>query len=98
MTLRFYGRQGEEIDLLTWQDLRHEPSYLEVGLTDVGPFTVSTVWVGLDSRDPPRIFETIVFNHATFMTRSVERWLSLSEAEAEHWNTVAAVKKDLYEP
>lgn len=44
--------------------LLEDDDYRHVGSTEIGPYWVSTVWLGLDhgfGRGPPIIFETMVF-------------------------------------
>jgi hypothetical protein len=60
----FYDREGKPISLDEWGRLHEDKSYLRVGNTDLGPYWVSTVWLGVDHRfgdGPPVIFETMVF-------------------------------------
>lgn len=61
-----YDRNGQPI---TWERycelLGDERDYKRVELTDVGAYTVSTVWLGINHRHigpgAPIIFETLVF-------------------------------------
>lgn len=64
--LKKYDKFGNEIDLKTWAQLFEDIEYRRIGLDEVGDFTVSTVWLGLDhnwSGGEPIIFETMVFDN-----------------------------------
>lgn len=61
-----YDKLGQPISIERYGELRMLPDYYRVGLTDVGPYQVSTVWLGFDHRfgidiGAPIIFETMVF-------------------------------------
>lgn len=61
-----YDRQGKPItDLLAWAKLLENESYKRVAEDQIGPYWVSTVWLGLDHnhsiKGSPLIFETMVF-------------------------------------
>ena len=68
---RYFNRKGERITQAEWiaavgDERRHDfETYRRVAETDIGPYWVSTVWLGLDhnfsSKGPPLIFETMVF-------------------------------------
>lgn len=80
-----------EPDALKWARW-FETADRKVALTEVGPHTISTVFLGLDhnfmGKGPPLLFETMVFSdgEATdYMTRS-SSWL---EAEGQHHKAVA---------
>ena len=65
----YYNRQGEPIGLHEWADLMEDAEYRLVANTEVGPYRISTVWLGLDHSwssivggpGVPIIFETMVF-------------------------------------
>jgi hypothetical protein len=63
--LIYYDRKGRPIsDTLAWARLFEDKSYKVLKQEMVGPYWVSTVWLGLDHRfgiGPPLIFETMVF-------------------------------------
>lgn len=64
--LLYYDRDGNVINLAQWGMLRASDNYHRVAETQVGPYWVSTVWLGIDHNftsagDPPIIFETMVF-------------------------------------
>jgi hypothetical protein len=64
---RYYNRQGEPITLDEWCKLAIQVDAKRVALSAVGPYVVSTVWLGLDhgfslyEDAPPIIFESMVF-------------------------------------
>lgn len=60
----YYDRDGRPISLAAWLALLGSPGAKRVALTQVGPYMVSTVWLGLDhsfGAGDPLIFETMVF-------------------------------------
>lgn len=64
MSLTYYGRDGRELHLRNALQLSADPKYKQVALDSVGPYRISTVWLGLDHNwgdGPPLIFETMVF-------------------------------------
>ena len=62
-----YDLQGRPCSLRQWATLMEKPGVRFIAKTNVGPFRVSTVWLGLDHGfgypGPPLIFETMVFEH-----------------------------------
>lgn len=61
----YFDRQGQPIDLITWAGLFEDRVYAQVAFDQVGPFRVSTVWLGLNhnySGGVPLIFETMIFD------------------------------------
>ena len=60
-----YDRDGRPMGLDEWVVRFEDMEYKRVALTSVGPFNVSTVWLGTDhnwsGEGPPIIFETMVF-------------------------------------
>lgn len=66
----YYDRDGNPISMRQWSMLRqwsaeHDNQYIRVAQDTIGPYWVSTVWIGLNHRfvpGPPWIFETMVFN------------------------------------
>ncbi|HTF53635.1 MAG TPA: hypothetical protein VK735_39835 [Pseudonocardia sp.] len=64
MTIRHYNREGDPISLVELGRLYEDLDYRRVVFTKVGPYEVSTAWLGTDHRygdGPPLIFETMVF-------------------------------------
>jgi len=62
-----YDRDGNQISWKQWARLAESDYYRRVGYTEIGPYVVSTVWLGLDhsfGHGPPIIFETAVFSKA----------------------------------
>lgn len=65
-SLGYYDRDGNPITLMQWAELLEGGEGIRrVALTEVGPYVVSTVWLGLDhgygKGHAPLIFETMVF-------------------------------------
>lgn len=94
-----YDRQGHRITFREWAEMRGpdpEQDYRRVAGTTVGPYWVSTVWLGLDHAHmgPPLIFETMVFHEESGMTDIVcERYSTESQALAGHALVVADVEQ-----
>lgn len=90
--MSYFNRQGKPIGMREWSRLMDDPDYRIVEQTQIGPFWLSTVWLGLDyqfvSGGPPLIFETMLFE-STEAERTAERpernpWTDLARA---HWET-----------
>lgn len=85
---RYYkdGTKMKDDDYAEWSRLKDDPSYSRIGSTQIGPYLVSTVWLGLDHRftdeGPPLIFETMVFDQS----RDEDSW---SELYCERYSTEA---------
>ncbi len=95
------GRQVVEASLLEWARwLEAAGEARIVGRTTVGPYEVSTVFLGLDhsfGSGPPVLWETMVFDadggrSDHDMQRCAGGW---ADAEAMHARTVAAVRAAL---
>lgn len=61
-----YDKLGQPISIERFGQLRELPDYFRVAQTQIGPFWVSTIWLGFDHRfgidiGAPIIFETMVF-------------------------------------
>lgn len=65
-----YDRDGNPLSWEQWAVLAEDDDYRRVDLTEVGPYVVSTVWLGLDhsylGQGPPVIFETMVFTRSAW--------------------------------
>ena len=61
----FYDRQGKPITVEKANGLLGDIDYKRLAVTKIGPYVVSTVWLGVDHGytrpGPPVIFETMVF-------------------------------------
>ena len=82
----------EEPDLLKWAEW-FETADRVVAQTDVGPYVVSTIFLGIDhqfGKGPPLLFETMVFidGDAEDYQRRCATWLG---AERQHARMVALV-------
>jgi len=65
----WYDRQGNRISVAEWGRLHDDLDYVRLGTTEIGPYVVSTVWLGLDhgfGGGPPVIFETMVFTRSAW--------------------------------
>jgi hypothetical protein len=60
----FFDKEGRPIDIPTADRLLSDMDYVRVGQETVGPYWVSTIWLGVNRRvgdGPPILFETMVF-------------------------------------
>jgi len=90
----YYNRLGVPISLREWSTLMEDLDYRRIGLTTVGRFTVSTVWLGLDHSlrsfttafgrgdHVPLIFETMVFDDSEGDDHDLEMERYATEAAA----------------
>jgi hypothetical protein len=86
--LKHYDWQGNEISLEQWAKLFGDERH--IGDTDVGNVRISTVWLGIDYRFPPLIFETMIFGGD--LNEYQERYATEQEARAGHERAVELVK------
>lgn len=107
----WYDRQGVRItDPQRWYDLHADQEYKFVAQETVGPYWVSTVWLGLDHGwyrehpSPPIIFETMVFTDDTNAETGFRddfdqrRYSTEAEAIAGHQETCQLVRATLLDP
>lgn len=97
-----YDRQGQPISIERWAVLHSDEDYIRVAETDVGPYWVSTVWLGLDysfGHGPPLIFETMVFVKDEFPAHSrsmfdldITRYSTEHEARVGHEDIVTLIR------
>jgi hypothetical protein len=87
----YYNRDGQPMTMMEWAVKFEDLDYKRVALTEVGPFEVSTVWLGTDlgGEDRPLIFETIVFGSDN---ERMTRYPTLDEAERGHAAIVAELQ------
>lgn len=94
----YYDRAGQQISLESWAALHSGMSYKRVNETQIGPYWVSTVWLGINhgfGSGPPLIFETMVFaNTDETLGPDLEcrRYSTEAEARAGHDETVLLVE------
>jgi hypothetical protein len=106
----WYDKEGHPISIPEWGVLHRDEDYVRVGLTEVGPYVVSTVWIGLDhswGQGPPVIFETMVFtksawhddrsdpDHEQLLEIDAKRYCTLQEAQEGHSETVLLIEATL---
>jgi hypothetical protein len=109
MGVDWYDREGRPLSLEEAGRLFADFDYKRVDLTEVGPYVVSTVWMGMDHsfmEGPPQIFETMVFTSSEWS--DVERiglqdidcvrYATESEARAGHQDMVALIRATTIEP
>jgi hypothetical protein len=84
--MRYFDRQGNEIDSKRWTELMGEPDYCIVKRYESDTVTISTVWLGLDhnyyDKGDPLIFEIAIF-YATW-DRILGRFSTEEDAICAH--------------
>lgn len=107
--IEYYDKEGRPLDSESAYRLFEDWDYKRVDSTDVGPYWVSTVWLGLDHRftgdGPPLIFETMVFlkgqrddpEDRGLADIDVVRYSSLEQAQEGHQAMVLLVRATLDE-
>ena len=100
----YYDRNGTPMTLWEWAaKLEGDESYRIVRQTTVGPYWISTVWLGLNHRvmpGPPLIFETMVFGSGDDDDMSDldgERYSTEKEARSGHARFVRAARRRVRE-
>lgn len=103
----YYDRAGQPIDAERISQLLVDHEYRRVAETTVGPYWVSTIWLGVDHGFPltgpgrprkPVIFETMVFapdGDAPWADIDCRRYCTEDEARAGHEETVLLVRATL---
>lgn len=91
----FFDKEGKAISFFEWLMYRDYPEYCRVALDAVGPFEISTVWLGLNHShredQPPLIFETMLFTDDAH--DECHRWSSLEAAQQGHAQLVEKLKE-----
>jgi len=99
-----YDRDGEPLTMRQWGMLMEDPEYQVLKQDHVGPYFVSTVWLGIDHgfHSPwfdagnyrPIIFETMVFKEEGDEHEGVEteRYATEAQAFAGHKRLCAEVR------
>lgn len=94
--LRYYGRDGSPLNLAAWCALLEDDDYRHVAKTEVGPYLVSTIWLGLDHNffgtGPPIIFETLVFGPEFSGEIDGRRYPTEADALAGHEEFVTLIR------
>jgi hypothetical protein len=98
----YYDRKGNPIGLMEWSILCNDDSYKIVKQEEIGPYLVSTVWIGLNMAifgDVKLIFETMIFAKKDCdmekddpLTDYIYRYGSEDEALEGHTKAVEMVK------
>lgn len=99
-----YSRSGRKISFRQWGRLSTwggvGRGYKRVAATQVGPYWVSTVWIGIDlglslqPDRPPHIFETMVFGDTENLAHDLDchRWATDAQARAGHDEIVTLIR------
>lgn len=90
---RYYNKHGVPISMEQWAELFEDFEGRRIARDEVGPWVVSTVWLGLDHSflrsGPPLIFETMVFGGV--LDDEMDRYSTLEEAQEGHARILAKV-------
>jgi hypothetical protein len=78
-------KEGNTITPEEWSKLQNDRDYRIIKQEHVGPYWVSTVWLGIYSNidGEPEIFETMVFNNKDY-GEDQWRYTTLEDATAGH--------------
>ena len=104
----YYARDGQPLDLMSWAQMLEERGndYRRVAEDTVGPYWISTVWLGLDHNfmrgGPPLIFETMVFHSGEDGPKAdldidMDRYSTEEQALAGHEAFVTLIRATLNE-
>lgn len=92
----FYDKEGRPIPLMVWASLFGDWEYKCVAETYVGPYRVSTIWLGLDHdffrTGRPLIFEMMVFGPEGASDVDCRRYTTEADALAAHEETVTVIR------
>lgn len=96
----YYDRDGNPMDTDAWARRCIDMDYKRVAETQVGPYWISTVWLGIDhsfGSGPPVIFETMVFATSEDMESlgpdlDMERYCTEEQARVGHEAMVLLVR------
>lgn len=81
------------VDLFTWAKWIEKINNKRIAHTDVGPVSISTVFLGIDHRfgeGPPLLFESMIFGGPA--NHEMARYSTFKEAEEGHERMVEAVR------
>lgn len=100
MSVDWYDKDGNVIDVATASELLGNAEYKRVALTEVASsdrsvaHIVSTVWLGLDhshGHGEPLLFETMVFGEGDWTDQDCQRYSTELEARIGHTEMVTLV-------
>lgn len=97
MNLKWYGMDGQSMDLLEWGKLYSDARNRRIAWTIRGPWKVSTVLIGMDHSFEegvkPVIFETMIFHYRTGgQDWFCKRYSSKEEAAEGHRKALASLR------
>lgn len=82
------GKEPKEVDLVTWARWMETSKNFRIALDEIGPITVSTVFLGLDrgfGQEKPVLFETLVWiTNLPTPVYETFRYCTYEEAEEGH--------------
>lgn len=97
----FYDKAGEPLTIQEADFLLGDLDYKRVARDEIGPYVVSTIWLGVDhgwnTEMPPVIFETMVFGPEDAGEIDVTRYRTEAEAQAGH-EEVCLLVRATYQP
>lgn len=104
----WYDRQGKPLTMEQANELLGDEEYKRVAEDTIGPYWISTVWLGLDHgfmrKSPPIIFETMVFANeeirgedGPMFDLDCDRYATEEQAKAGHEAMCLLVRATLQE-
>lgn len=97
----FYDRQGEPLEIAKADELLGDIDYKRVARDEIGPYVISTIWLGVDhgwdGDGRPVIFETMVFGPGDVGDIDLVRYCTEDEARAGH-EEVCLLIRATYQP
>lgn len=97
----YYDIDGRPLTMKEYLDIQEKDRYKRVGQDVVGPFLISTVWLGMDhafqQEEGPLIFETMVFLDDDYGNEILcYRYKTKEAAREGHAHVVKRVKEVLH--
>lgn len=88
LSIPVYDKYGARItSSYVFNTLITNPIYKEIGKSTVGPYLISTIWLGVDHNwgpGPPLIFETMIFKSPSHADLFCCRYSNLLDAQTGH--------------
>lgn len=94
--IRFYDPYGEELpDVYAWSRAMEQVDKRVARTRFANGVELSTIWLGLDHNYVPRgrplIYESMVFGEGSLLDLDIQRYSTLAQAWAGHWQFAAIV-------
>lgn len=98
--MSYYDKSGKPMELMEWSKKVEDAEYRIVGYCNIGPYRISTCWMGLDYNffgGPPLIFETMIFEGNKCSFDYQERYTTLEQAIKGHQTAMDFVRCQMEE-